>query len=87
MTAARQLRSTRTFVLLGLSKAAYDEIATKLQAAGYDHAFVDGVIDMHGLAVECEPPGKILEVPDPRAHPLGKQWANAGPRPKNLPPS
>ena len=48
------LRQTHTYVELGLSSAAYDEIATKLKEAGYDHAFVDGAIDMHGLAVTKE---------------------------------
>ncbi len=47
---------THTFVELELSKAAYDEIARKLRAAGYDMAFgKDGLIDMHGLAVSIEP--------------------------------
>lgn len=43
---------THTYVRLPLSRAAYDEIAAKLRAADYDHAFGgDGEIDMHGLAV------------------------------------
>jgi hypothetical protein len=46
---------THTFVLLELSQEAYDEIASKLKNAGYDHAFEDhGVIDMHGLAVHAK---------------------------------
>lgn len=50
------MRVTYTFVELALSKAAYDEIAGKLRAAGYDQAFGDdGLIDMHGLAVSAEP--------------------------------
>lgn len=48
-------RSTHTFALLPLSKAAYAEIKAKLEAAGYQHAFLeeDGkvTIDMHGIAV------------------------------------
>lgn len=48
-----------TYAILDLSPAAYQEIAGKLRAAGYDHAFhQDGgrtVIDMHGIAV-AEPP-------------------------------
>ena len=49
---------SRTYVILNLSQAAWDEIAEKLSAAGYSHAFhqrTDGVvIDMHGLAVQAE---------------------------------
>lgn len=46
------MRSTHTYVIMELSKHAYDEIAEKMREAGYDHAFgEDGEIDMHGLAV------------------------------------
>lgn len=46
------LRQTHTYAKLELSPAAYEEIATKLQEAGYDHAFMsDGTIDMHGIGV------------------------------------
>lgn len=44
---------THTYALLDLSQAAYDEIASRLKIAGYDHAFVD--IDMHGIAVVPKP--------------------------------
>lgn len=49
------LRQTHTYVILELSDSAYEEIAKKLEEAGYSHAF-DGegekcVIDMHGIAV------------------------------------
>ncbi len=48
-------RSTHTYAILELSKPAYDEIRAKLDAAGYQHAFHDdGVIDMHGIAVNIE---------------------------------
>lgn len=51
------MRSTYTYAKLPLSQAAYDEIATKLRNAGYDHAFMkNGTIDMHGIGV-C-PDGK-----------------------------
>jgi hypothetical protein len=53
-------RSTYTFVVLELSPAAFEEIHSKLKAAGYDHQFhVEQdrtVIDMHGIAVA--PPKK-----------------------------
>lgn len=43
---------THTFATLPVSAEAYDEIAAKLRATGYDRAFVgDGTIDMHGLGL------------------------------------
>lgn len=49
------MRSTHTFVVLEVSQPCYDEIAAKLRAAGYDHAFgTDGNIDMHGIALNVE---------------------------------
>jgi hypothetical protein len=47
---------THTYAILKLSRAAYDEIAEKLRAASYDHAFDGELIDMHGLAVSPEDP-------------------------------
>ncbi len=49
---------TYTFVHLELSPGAYDEIASKLRDAGYDHAFLEGgALDLHGLAaVRAQPP-------------------------------
>lgn len=49
-------RATHTYAILELSKAAVDEIRSKLEAAGYQHAFHDDVIDMHGIAVQAEEP-------------------------------
>jgi hypothetical protein len=47
-----RLTSTHTFVELEISPAAWQEIAEKLRAAGYDHAFADDrTIDMHGIAL------------------------------------
>lgn len=48
------ITSTYTYVTLGVSRKAYDEIAEKLHAAGYDHAFNGDLIDMHGIALEPE---------------------------------
>jgi len=52
-------RPTHTFAVLELSPAAFNEIKTKLEAAGYQHAFIkeDGelTIDMHGIGVKEEP--------------------------------
>jgi hypothetical protein len=51
---------THTYVILELSSSAHDEIAYKLRAAGYDHAFNDnGEIDMHGIAVALEHPQPV----------------------------
>jgi hypothetical protein len=51
------MRSTHTYVVLPLSKAAYEEIAKKLLEAEYGQAFMDnGDIDMHGIAVSTEQP-------------------------------
>lgn len=49
------LRTTRTNAVLEVSSTTYEEIATKLREAGYDHAFDrDGHIDMHGIALAKE---------------------------------
>lgn len=46
-------RSTHTYATLEISASAYDEIAEKLRAAGYEHAFdlPEGAIDMQGVGV------------------------------------
>jgi hypothetical protein len=57
------VRSTRTYVELGLSQPAYREIHEKLRAAGYDHAFdSEGAIDLHGLAAVLDPDAQPLWV-------------------------
>ncbi len=58
---------TYTYVVLDLSKAAFDEIKAKLAAAGYEHAFHQDserglVIDMNGLAVAVEDKRPTSEV-------------------------
>ena len=47
---------TYTYALLEVSEDAFNEIAEKLKAEGYGHAFNDygRVIDMHGLALTME---------------------------------
>lgn len=50
------MKATRTYALLEVSPAAYEEISKALRAAGYDHAFHDDedrgtVVDMHGIAL------------------------------------
>jgi hypothetical protein len=49
------MRSTHTFAVLEISQAAWEEIARKLRATDYGHAFVeDKTIDMHGIALRAE---------------------------------
>jgi hypothetical protein len=56
------MRSTHTYVELEISQSAFDEIAQKLKAADYGHAFMDArTIDMHGIAVTQGPAGKDFE--------------------------
>jgi hypothetical protein len=44
---------SRTLALLELSPAAYEELQTKLRAAGYDYIIeVDGTIDMNGIGIK-----------------------------------
>jgi hypothetical protein len=45
------LRQTHTFAELEVSPTTYDEIRQKLEDAGYQHAFVDSAIDMHGIGL------------------------------------
>ena len=51
---------TYTYVLMEISKSAYNEIAGKLRSAGYNQAFHlsdsrgDVVLDMHGIALAVE---------------------------------
>jgi len=42
---------THTFAALKVSNQVYEEIEKKLREAGYDHAFIDGAIDMHGIGL------------------------------------
>ena len=45
------MRTTHTFAELEVSREAYLEIYTLLAEAGYHHAFIDGAIDMKGIAL------------------------------------
>jgi hypothetical protein len=50
-------RQTHTYAVLKVSQSAYDEIREKLQTAAYDHAFHEnGIIDMHGIALQTNNP-------------------------------
>ena len=47
---------THTYVVLEVSLGAYNEVATAVRAAGYDHVFCEnGEIDMHGIAINKIP--------------------------------
>ena len=52
------MRATHTYATMDVSKATFEEIRSKLMAAGYDHAEQrnDGVVmlDMHGIALTKE---------------------------------
>lgn len=45
------MHATHTFATLEVPAAAFDFIAAKLKEAGYEHAFVDGALDMHGIGL------------------------------------
>lgn len=45
-----------TYAVLDVSPAVFEEVKTKLKAAGYDHAFDGDVIDMHGIALKMVVP-------------------------------
>ena len=59
------IRATHTYAVLDISPSAFREIWSKLNAAGYQHAFHedDGrmVIDMHGIAVASDGPSESGE--------------------------
>ena len=42
---------THTFAIMEISQEAYNEITDALRAADYEHAIVDGVLDMQGIAL------------------------------------
>lgn len=50
------IRQTHTYVELEISEGAFEEIKQKLEAAGYQHTFMEdgAVIDMHGIAVKSD---------------------------------
>lgn len=60
---------TRTYVLLDVSRATYEEVRAKLELAGYGHVFIDDAggqrIDMHGIALRANPHEKLDADPDP----------------------
>lgn len=61
------IRQTHTYAALEISKAAWEEIARKLRAAGYDHAFdlQERAIDMSGIGVveQADADPEVVRVP------------------------
>jgi hypothetical protein len=56
--------AARTFVVLEVSREAYLEIYNLLAGAGYHHVFIDGAIDMHGIALTMRgKDGELLSTP------------------------
>lgn len=53
---------THTFAELEVSREVYLGIYTLLAEAGYHHAFIDGAIDMHGIALIARPKEKEEEL-------------------------
>ena len=45
---------TRTYALMPVSRAAFEEIKASLVGAGYEHAIDGDRLDMHGIAVTPE---------------------------------
>ncbi len=64
---------TYTYAILHVSEAVFKEVAEKLRAAGYDHAFHDGgeVIDMHGIGLM-----RVAPAPNP-----APDWPFPAPKP------
>ncbi len=46
---------THTYAILEVSESAWSEVSSKLKDAGHAHALLDGLIDMHGIALKAEP--------------------------------
>lgn len=74
------MRTTHTFVELAVSEEAYHEIYTLLAEAGYHHAFIDGAIDMNGIALTTR--GKSAEASD-KAKETARAWFSRKPRGAN----
>jgi hypothetical protein len=68
------MRTTHTFAELEVSEQAYLEIYTLLSEAGYHHAFINGAIDMKGIALTRKDNNLNLEqaaqqIPTPNSEP------------------
>ena len=74
------MQTTHTFAELAISEEAYHEIYTLLTEAGYHHAFIDGAIDMNGIALTRK--GKRAEASD-EAKETARAWFSRKPRGAN----
>ena len=80
---------THTYAILEISSGAYAEIKQKLSDAGYQHAFHDDVIDMHGIAVQAEAPAVVPAIDPLTFHGTvipEEQWVPAVPMTLPTPP-
>lgn len=68
------IRQTHTYAELEVSAATFDEIAGKLKAAGYDHAFMEGIHE-NGTAIDMQ--GIGLTQPVRSAEPVGSPQERA----------
>jgi len=63
-------RSTHTLAIMEISKAAYEEIRAKLEAAGYDHAILVGRdtvgLDMTGIMLQFVKDDELRAKPQPK---------------------
>ncbi len=57
------MRSTRTFALMEVSPATFDEVLGKLKAAGYDDAVMEKGLDMNGIALSRGADSRAAEAP------------------------
>ena len=60
-----RITHTRTYAIMEVSEAVWNEVAGKFREAGYDHAFIEPrTLDMHGIALVIEPENPFK----PKAH-------------------
>lgn len=57
---------TYTYVVMKVSRATYDEIVSKLAAAG-EYVIPDGTVDMRGIAIALEDEDQTTEDPEVKA--------------------
>lgn len=78
--AIRDLRSTRTYVVLEVPEEVFTFIHLALGQAKYDHAFLEDpehgvVIDMHGIAIAKQAGTTLVSEPasEPASEPVEKK--------------
>lgn len=65
---------THTYAILDVSRPVFEEIAAKLRAAGYHHAFDRDVIDLHGIAIRVDEQAQALAGMPPLGTPEFDIW-------------